>query len=322
MDRVRVGLVGAGNVARVGHLPALTAIPEVVLAGVVTEPAADGELVARRWGIERVYPDADAMIADAKLDALYVLTPKGLHAPFVERGLAAGLPTFCEKPLASTSEDAWRLADAAHHAGHLLQVGFNRRFAEVYRIARDAVVDRAPMFLIAQKHRPDHFYRMTLENLIHMIDLVRWFGGEVDDIHAVAAAPDAYQEDGVAVLLRYPGGGAATVIGAYGAGEWEERLTVIAGGATARVDAPDHVEITRDGETRRIEMRPRAMGWAQVTESLGFAPQARHFIACVMGRERPQSDARDAARTQDLLDGVLAAAGLPTTDRPGATGHG
>jgi virulence factor len=64
------------------------------------------------------------------------------------------------------------------------------------------------------------------------------------------------------------------------------------------------------------------MGWAQVTESLGFAPQARHFIACVMGRERPQSDARDAARTQDLLDRVLAAAGLPTTDRSGTIGHG
>ena len=60
MDRVRVGLVGAGNVARVGHLPALAAMPEVVLAGVVTEPAAEGEVVARRWGIERAYPDADA----------------------------------------------------------------------------------------------------------------------------------------------------------------------------------------------------------------------------------------------------------------------
>lgn len=322
MDRVRVGLIGAGNVARVGHLPALSGISEVVLAGVVTEPAAEGELVARRWGIERAYPDAEAMIGDARLDALYVLTPKGLHVPYVELGLAAGLPTFCEKPLATTSVDAWRLADAAHVGGHLLQVGFNRRFAEVYRIARDSVVDRSPMFVIAQKHRPDHFYRMTLENLIHMVDLVRWFGGDVTDLHALAAAADPYQEDGVAVLLRYAHGGTASVIGAYGAGEWEERLTVAAGGATARVDAPDTVEISRDGETRRIEMRPRAMGWSQVTESLGFGPQARHFVGCVMGRERPQTDARDAAATQDLLDRVLAAAGLPTTDRPALAGDG
>jgi virulence factor len=237
----------------------------------------------------------------------------------VERGLAARLPIFCEKPLASTSEDAWRLADAAQAAGSILQVGFNRRFAEVYRIARDAVVDRGPMFLIAQKHRPDHFYRMTLENAIHMLDLVRWFGGEVSDLTAIASAPDPYVEDGIAVLMRYVSGGAATVTGAYGAGEWEECLTAVAGGTTVRVVAPDRVQVSSDGETRQIEMRPRAMGWAQVTESLGFGPQARHFIACVMGRERPSTDARDAARTQDLLDRVLAAAGLPTTDRPVST---
>lgn len=316
MDRVRVGLVGAGNVARVGHLPALSAMPDVVLAGVVTDPPAEAEMTARRWGIERVYPDADAMIGDARLDALYVLTPKGSHVPFVERGLAARLPVFCEKPLASTSEEAWRLADAAHDGGHLLQVGFNRRFAEVYRIARDTIAGHAPLFLIAQKHRPDHFYRMSLENAIHMVDLVRWFGGEVTDLAALAAAADPYEEDGIAVLLRYETGGAATVTAAYGAGEWEERLTAVAGGATARVVAPDRVEVSRDGETRVIEMRPRAMGWAQVTESLGFGPQARHFIACVTGRERPETDARDAARTQDLLDRVLLAAGLPTDDRP------
>jgi virulence factor len=315
MDQVRVGLVGAGNVARVGHLPALSAMPEVVLAGVVTDPAVEAEAIARRWGFERAYPDADAMIGDARLDALYVLTPKGLHVPFIERGLAAGLPMFCEKPLATTSDDAWRLAEAAVAREQLLQVGFNRRFAEVYRIARDEVLGHSPMFLVAQKHRPDHFYRMTLENLIHMIDLVRWFGGDVADVHAIAAAADPYREDGVSVLLGYATGGAASVIGAYGVGEWEERLTVAAGGATARVDAPDSVEISRDGQTRRIEMRPRAMGWAQVTETLGFGPQARHFISCVLGRERPETDARDAARTQDLLDRVLASAGLPTTDR-------
>lgn len=321
MDQVRVGLVGAGGVARMGHLPALAAIPEVVLAGVVTEPPAEGELTARRWGIERAYPDVDAMFADGRLDALYVLTPKGLHVPFVDRGITAGLPTFCEKPLATTSEDAWRLANAAHGAGRILQVGFNRRFAEVYRIAHDIVAGHAPMFLVAQKHRPDHFYRMTLENAIHMIDLVRWFGGEVSDLSAISAAADPYQEDGIAVLMRYGLGGAASVTGAYGAGEWEERIVAAAGGATVRVDAPDRVEVSRAGETRVIEMRPRAMGWAHVTESLGFGPQARHFIACVQGRERPLTDARDAARTQDLLDRVLAAAGLPTTDRPEAAGR-
>src|SRR6188768_3590429 len=84
VERVRVGLIGAGNVARVGHLPALTAIPEVVLAGVVTEPSAEGEVIARRWGVERAYPDAEALLGDARLDALYVLTPKGLHVPYVE----------------------------------------------------------------------------------------------------------------------------------------------------------------------------------------------------------------------------------------------
>ena len=137
-------------------------------------------------------------------------------------------------------------------AGCILQVGFNRRFAEVYRIARDAVVGSTRRCSsIAQKHRPDHFYRMTLENAIHMLDLVRWFGGEVTDLPAMAAAPDPYVEDGVAVLLRYAAGGAATRDRCVRCRRMGGTADVAAGGATARVVAPDQVEISRDGETRR-----------------------------------------------------------------------
>jgi virulence factor len=311
---LRVGLIGAGVIARLAQLPVLSADPTVTIAGVVTASPEESDEAVRRWPIERAYPDVDAMIADARLDALFVLTPKSAHRSFVEQGLAAGLDVFCEKPLASSLDDARAMVEAAERASGLLMVGLNRRYAELYVRARAEFAARRPDFVVGQKHRVGTEYRATLENGIHMLDLLRWFCGEAVEVTGAAQADDPYREDGAAALIRFDSGATALFAAARTAGEWDERLEAYGGGTTVRVVAPDELEISRGGERAQFHTRPRAAGWADLTETAGFAPAIRHFLHCARTREAPLTDAREAFRSQELMERVLAAAGLPTRD--------
>jgi virulence factor len=311
---LRVGLVGAGVIARLAELPALVADPAVTIAGVVTASAAESDEISSRWPVERAYQSAEDLIDRARLDALFVLTPKRLHTPFVRLGLDAGLDVFCEKPLASTLEDARSLVEAADEAvGHLM-VGLNRRFAPVYQQARAVFADRPPEFVVGQKNRVGTEYRATLENGIHMIDLLRWFCGEPIDVSAAACASDPYRESGTAALIRFDTGSTALFLAARSAGEWDERLEAYGQETTVRVVAPDEVAVTRGGVTAVHHQRPAAQGWADITETAGFAPAVRHFLDCVRTREQPSTSALEAYRSQELMERVLAAAGLPTAD--------
>lgn len=313
---LRVGLVGAGSIAQIAELPALTAQRGVIIAGLVTKTEQSARTNLERWPIEQRYETFEQMLSKARLDAVFVLTPKQVHRPFVTAALEAGVDVFCEKPLATTLSDARAMADLADRTSRLLMVGFNRRYAEVYQLAREEFRERPVQFCVAQKNRPGSEYRATLENAIHMIDLLRWFCGEAEAVAAHTTAPDPYAEDGTIALIKFAGGAIGSLVAVRTAGEWDERFDVYGQWSSVRVVAPDSVSITRDGETRTIEMRPRASGWAQVNTTMGFGPEVAHFIECVRERRRPLTDGHEAVRTQELVEEILRAAGLPLVDRP------
>jgi len=316
--RFRVGLIGAGAIAQVAQLPALADAPDVEIAGIVTTRPESAEANLRRWPIERAYPNAEALVDGGGLDAVFVLTPRHQHVAGVELALAAGLPVFCEKPLATAAADARRLADEAEQRQVVLQVGFNRRHAPVYAEARRAFGDGEVQICVAQKHRLGSEYRATLENAIHMVDLLRWFCGEPEPggVVAHAIAPDPYREEGIAALVRFAGGAVGSLLAARRAGEWDERLEAFGGDLSARVLAPDSVALTRAGTTTLTEVRPRAFGWASASDTLGFRAATLDFLRCAREGERPLVDGREAARTQALLEAILEAAGLPTAEHP------
>ncbi|MDQ2662345.1 MAG: Gfo/Idh/MocA family oxidoreductase [Actinomycetota bacterium] len=311
---IRVGLVGGGTIAQLAQLPVLSQSAGVTIAGLVTASHDQTDDNLARWPIERGYDTVDDLIDGGNLDALFVLTPKHLHTPFVRAGLDAGLDVFCEKPLASTLEDAAALVSAAEDAAGLLMVAFNRRYAPVYVQARAQFAEAPPRFVVGQKHRAGSEYRATLENGIHMVDLLRWFCGEAIDVAASADATDPYREDGTAALIRFDTGSTALFLAARSAGEWDERLDAYGDLTTVRVVAPDSIAVTRDGTTSVTEMRPREHGWADITRTAGFRPAIDHFLECVRTRSEPRTSALEAYRSQELMERILAVAGLPTVE--------
>jgi virulence factor len=318
-DVLRIGVVGAGNIASIAQLPTLVARDDVELRGLVTRKD-DPQPLLRRWGFHHAYPTVEALLDGEELDAVFVLTPRSEHVHATRLALEAGVDVFCEKPLATSSSDAQGLAELATARERVLMVGFNRRFAPVYQAGRAAFGATGASFCVAQKNRAGSEYRATFENAIHMVDLLRWYcGGEPLEVTAHATGEDPWQEDGVAALVRFDNGHTGLLLGARNAGGWSEKLDAYGSGASANVTAPDRISISRPDGTTVREMSSEAFGWATATQTFGFAGAVHHFLDRVRDRAEPLTSGADAVKTQLLLDRILAVAGLPTEEQPGRT---
>lgn len=317
MSGLRVGVVGAGNIANIAQLPTLVQRDDVELRALVSRREDPGAL-QRRWGFASVYRTVDAMLVGEELDAVFVLTPRSEHVAAVESALQAGVDVFCEKPLATSTSDSVRLAELADEHDRILMVGLNRRFAPVYVAAREVFGPSGASFCVAQKNRAGSEYRATFENAIHMVDLLRWFcGGDVVEVTAAAAGTDPWEEDGTAALVRFSTGNTGLLVAARAAGAWGEKLDAYGQMRSAEVVAPDTVAITAGGTRTVRSMSPEAFGWATATETFGFANAVRHFLDRVQDRQQPLTSGWEAVKTQQLLDQILGAAGLPTHEQEG-----
>ena len=121
MERVRLGVLGAGNIA------------DMNVAGYLQHPQCDviavcdvDEDVAReaadRWGVPKVYTDVDQLFGDPDIDAVEILTPTHLHHQHVTEALEAGKHVSVQKPVANSVDDAIEMERAAETAGKTLRI--------------------------------------------------------------------------------------------------------------------------------------------------------------------------------------------------------
>jgi predicted dehydrogenase len=116
MTKVRVGIVGCGVVATAYYLPYLIAQPDAELTAVCDSTAARAEQTARLFGAKAHFSDYHAMLNQADLDAVFVLTGPGTHASFTLAAVAAGKHVLLQKPMALTVADANAIVDATRQA--------------------------------------------------------------------------------------------------------------------------------------------------------------------------------------------------------------
>ncbi|MGA2208447.1 MAG: Gfo/Idh/MocA family oxidoreductase [Acidimicrobiales bacterium] len=122
LDRIRLGVLGAGNVADLnvaGYLEDPRC--EVIAVCDVLPDAA--ESAGKRWGVPKIYTDMDRFLADDDIDAVEIVTPTYLHHSHVLDALAAGKHISVQKPLSNTIDEADEMGDAAAGAGLTLRVG-------------------------------------------------------------------------------------------------------------------------------------------------------------------------------------------------------
>lgn len=141
-DKIRIGIVGAGRIAGLVHVPSFRLWPEACEVVAVASRTVEGaRAFAERWGIPRVHPDWPALLADPGVDAVALCLPSGLTAAATAAAVAAGKHVLCEKPLALAYPEAAALAAAARHSPRVHMVAFTFRFVPALRYLRRLVAE-------------------------------------------------------------------------------------------------------------------------------------------------------------------------------------
>jgi 1,5-anhydro-D-fructose reductase (1,5-anhydro-D-mannitol-forming) len=136
---VRWGFIGCGNVAEVKSGPGFQKAAGSALVMVMRRDAAKAEDYARRHGVPRWTADADELIQDPQVDAVYIATPPGNHLEYALRIAAAGKPAYVEKPMARNHPECRRMIEAFAEAGQPLFVAFYRRRLPRFLKAKELV---------------------------------------------------------------------------------------------------------------------------------------------------------------------------------------
>ncbi len=329
---MRVGIVGAGLQAR-RRAPVLLDLPDTKLVVVSAAHLELAEPLASCLGCE-ASEGWEPVVRRNDLDAVIVATPPHLHAPISIAALKRGLHVLCEKPLASTLDEAQAMVAAAGEAGRVLKCGFNHRHHPAVQQARRWVDEGRigePIFIRArygiggrpgyeQEWRADPTVvsgGQLMEQGIHAVDLARWFLGEFSQVAAFAETrfwKIAPLEDNAFALYRTPAGAVASVHSSLT--QWKNLFSFELSGSDGYIA----VEALGGGYgTERALFGKRDFTAPFAEEVVEFRGEDRswhdewkEFAAAIQEKREPLGSARDGLEAMRL---VFAAYESATTGR-------
>jgi predicted dehydrogenase len=136
-EATRVGIVGAGAISQLAHLPVLSKMRGVDVVAIADNDRAKARALADRFGVADAVTDIEDLLELGDINAVVIATPNHLHEPHVLAALAAGTDVLCERPVALNARGVERILSAANRYGRKVTVGNNHRFrTDVQALAR------------------------------------------------------------------------------------------------------------------------------------------------------------------------------------------
>lgn len=296
-ERLKVGVIGLGDIARKAYLPALATRADLELH-LCTRDRAVLDEVGDAYRVPRRTTDLEELLA-SDIEAAFVHAATSAHASIVTALLESGRHVYVDKPLDYSADGARRLADLARAHGGSLMVGFNRRFAPDYAALRERPRD----LVVMQKNRqfsPAEPRLVVFDDFIHVVDTLRFLTpGPVTRTQVNTRVQDGLLHH---VVLELSGEGftALGLMNRAGAAA-EERVEVMGGGQKRTV--LDLANVEDGGEPVRTERRG---DWTPVARQRGIEQACEAFLTAV--RDGRVLDASDAIATHDLCEQIVAAA--------------
>jgi predicted dehydrogenase len=212
---LRIGVLGAGQIAQAAHFEGCTKARNVELAAICDVADDLRERMAIIHGAKKTYADYDRMLADPEIDAVIIATSDAFHVPASIRALEAGKHVLCEKPVGLTVEEVEGLKAVVVRSDKTFQVGRMKRFDAGFQAAK-SFIDGEMGDLVALKGwycDSTHRYAMTdavqplvvtsakarkpsinpkadlkryymLAHGCHLIDTARYFAGDIVAVRA------------------------------------------------------------------------------------------------------------------------------------------
>ncbi|MFC3883521.1 Gfo/Idh/MocA family protein [Bacillus songklensis] len=138
MKKLKVGVIGCGSIAQHRHLPEYAFNKDVELAAVCDINEERAKQVAEKYGV-KAYTSYKELLQSGEVDVVSVCTPNYLHAPISIAALNAGVHALCEKPMATSKEEAEAMIEAAEKSGKKLMIAHNQRFVKSHQKARQMI---------------------------------------------------------------------------------------------------------------------------------------------------------------------------------------
>jgi predicted dehydrogenase len=219
--RLRIGILGAAQIAPMALVRPARGVPEVEVRAVAARAPARARAFAERHGIPVVHERYEDVLADPDLDAVYNPLPNSHHCEWTVRALEAGKHVLCEKPLASNADEAAAMQAAAARSGRVLMEAFHWRYhpladrmLEVIASGElGAVRHVAARFCVPLLRPGDVRFRLDLaggaamDTGCYAVHIVRTLAGaEPDVVRAEARLSSPGVDRWMAADLRFPDG--------------------------------------------------------------------------------------------------------------------
>jgi predicted dehydrogenase len=329
-SELRVGVLGCGLISA-DHFRAWACCQDASVVALCDPDPTRAAQRAAEFGIGAVYHSAEAMLREARLDLVDIITPRQTHAALVLLAARYGVHALCEKPLCPTLVEARALVDEI--GGRIrVMVNENWRFRAYFGVIRDWLRDGrlgtpvqarlslwrsnlipgADGVVPALQRQPfvatERRY-LVAESLIHELDTVRSLFGEVEVVSALIAraSTDVIGEDAAAILLEAETGMPLVVEGVLSAAGHKPRApnrmeiagtrcSLVLEDATLRLFGAEAEELRFDEDAARQD---------------SFDASVQHFVDQIRNGGAHQTSAEDQLRTLALVERVYDLAGPP-----------
>lgn len=344
MEKVKVALVGAGNIAN-QHLESYKNVADAEVYAICDIDPVRLKMTADKFGIERRYPDIDSMLKDLpELDAADVCVWNCSHAECSIKALNAGLHVLCEKPMAYNTEQAVQMQEAAKKNNKLLMIGFVLRFSDDAKIAKDFIdqgylgdIYYAKAQYIRRHGNPGGWFcdkarsggGPVIDIGVHVIDLTRYLMGNPRPVSVYAAAYDnigkrdnlktsvawvpygatekdpCSVEDFATAIIRYDNGAVTQLETSYSLnGENVERRALY--GTKAGLDLSNGVKLYTTCNDFLADIDIKTENYKNSSDL--FTNEMAHFIDCVKNGTECRAKAEDGITVMRILDAIYESA--------------
>ena len=300
-NKLRIGIVGLGNIAEKVYLPFLTKETTWSLIGAYS-PTENKRKEICKWYRMNAFSNLSDLIKHC--DAVFVHSATAAHFEIVSEALKKGKDVYVDKPLAATLEEAEKLAELSVKNGRKIMVGFNRRFAPMYVKAKHEVHNAA--WIRIEKHRvngigPADFEFTLFDDYIHLVDTARWLGEPSSSIKGWSEVNSEKQLIYAQHFYKSRNNEQISIGMHRNAGSNLEQLEFVAENSIIRVKNMDTMEVEKDGKL----ITSTSASWDTILKRRGFEDAIMHFINSIIGDTQPSIDAVEGLKTQRLVYDII-----------------
>jgi 1,5-anhydro-D-fructose reductase (1,5-anhydro-D-mannitol-forming) len=313
---IRWGIIGCGSVTEVKSGPGFQKAVGSRLVAVMRRTGSLAQDYAKRHNVPRWYDNADALINDPQVDAVYVATLPGTHLEYALKVAAAGKPCYVEKPMARSYAECRRMLDAFERAGKPLFVAYYRRTlprcVKVKELIDTGRLGRITgcRYRMTRLHWPNPAPEWRLDPAqsgggifldlgSHVLDLLDYLLGDFVEYGGSASTTGATQaEDNVTVHFRTSRGVIGSASWNFAASKKEDLLEIdgTEGRVTLEVIGPSPLKLETGDKTEMVEV-PDPPHVQQ--------PLIQTVVDDLLGKGKCPSTGASAARTSKVIDAAL-----------------